>query len=95
MDSAINENTIVVAEDQQVSGNLPDGNAVILNLNSGVYYGVNAVGERVWSLVQKPISFAEIRDILMTEYDVDHNQCTEELKRLLQDMSAHGLIQIR
>jgi len=95
MDSAINENTIVVAEDQQVSGNLPDGNAVILNLNSGVYYGVNAVGERVWSLVQKPISFTELRDILMTEYDVDHNQCTEELKRLLQDMSAHGLIQIR
>jgi hypothetical protein len=95
MDFEINEKTIVVAENQQVSGNLPDGNVVILNLNNGVYYGLNSVGGRVWSLVQQPISTMVLRDTLLAEFDVDPIRCSRELQQLLSQMTAQGMIQVR
>ncbi len=40
------------------------GEAPILNLKSGVYFGLDAVGARIWSLLQKPVMLAEICDAL-------------------------------
>ena len=60
MSSLSDRTTVVVAKDQ-VSCDLA-GEAAILNLKNGVYYGLNTVGARVWNLVQEPKTFAELRD---------------------------------
>src|SRR5690348_4964282 len=74
--------TIVAARSQQVSADL-EGEAVILDLERGRYYGLNEVGARVWSLVQEPRSVSEIRDCLLGEYAVDASQCEADLFALL------------
>ena len=45
--------SVVVAAPRQVSSDLR-GEAAILQLESGVYYTLNAVGARVWTLLQQP-----------------------------------------
>ena len=54
-------NLVVVAAEDQISRDL-DGEAVILNMKSGVYCGLNEVGARIWQLIQKPMSVTHIRD---------------------------------
>ena len=66
----IEEETRVRAVDTQLSAPLGD-DAVVLEFNAGIYYGMNEVAARVWQLVQQPRSIAEIRDVIVTEYEVD------------------------
>lgn len=83
----------IVAAPQQISCDL-SGEAVILNLQTGVYYGLNPVGARVWELVQTPRTIPEIRDFLVNEYAVDPDSCERDLRSLLDELVARKLIQI-
>ena len=89
----ISEHAVVVAIRDQVSADLA-GEAAILNLKSGVYYGLNAVGARIWSLIQEPKSVEDIRDAILNEYDVDPERCESDLLQLLQQLAAEGLIEV-
>lgn len=83
----------VVAVKDQIYRDL-EGEAVILNLKSGMYYGLNEVGVRVWQLLREPTSVKEIRDTLLGEYEVESDQCEHELLALLQDLTDNGLIEV-
>lgn len=94
MEKEIFEDSIVVATMDQVSGDLSDGEVAILNLKDGVYYGLNSVGGRIWNLIQQPRYVREVRDILLDEYDIDHETCSLELFSLLRDLSKRKLIEV-
>ena len=70
----VSRNSTVVAAGDQVSSDL-QGEVAILDLKAGVYYGLDAVGARIWNLLQKPTTVNEIRDILLEEYDVEVDRC--------------------
>lgn len=89
----ISWHSIVVAAKDQVFCDLA-GEAVILNLKSGVYYGLDAVGGQIWNLLQVPITVSNIRDALLKEYDVEASQCECDLLALLQQLATEGLIEI-
>lgn len=67
---------------------------VILDVPAGVYYGLDAVGAYVWSLIQQPRTVAEVRDLLLAEFDVEPAVCTAELLTLLQQLADKGLIHV-
>lgn len=91
----INDNSILVANHQQVTGDLPDGDVVILSLRDGVYYGLNEVGARIWGLIQHPIRFSKIVEILVNEYQIDADQCYQDVSDLLDELLSRGLIQVK
>ena len=84
------DSTVVVAK-EQMSCDLDD-EAVILSLEKGVYYSLNPCGNRIWSLIQKPVKVGKIRDTLLEEYDIDKETCEEDLLSLLGDLNREGLI---
>ncbi len=81
----------VVCPDQ-VSCDL-GGEAAILNLQSGTYYGLDPVGATIWNLLQTPKTLAELRDAIRAEYDVDSTRCERDLQDLLDKLAAQHLIQ--
>jgi len=87
------ESRIAVSADQ-VSCDLA-GEAAILNLKNSVYYGLDPVGASVWSLIQEPKTVAEIREALLSIYDVDSSQLESDLQSLLTQLSEQGLIEIQ
>lgn len=91
---AIPLETTVVASLKQISCELAD-EAVILNLEDGVYYGLNTVASRVWGLVQEPRTVREIRDSLLSEYDIEESTCTRDLLDLLDRLQQWRLIELR
>ena len=92
--STISISSFVVAAQDQVSCELA-GEAVILNLKNDVYYGLDPIGARIWDLIQTPRSVAEVRDALLTEYDVEATRCEQDLFALLEQMVAQELIEIK
>jgi len=83
--------TTVCAVRQQISCEL-DGEAVILDMNTGTYYGLNVVGQTVWGFVQERRTFQQILEKLLQEYDVTRSQCENDLRELLKDLHDAGLI---
>jgi hypothetical protein len=87
------EGTVVRAARSQVSTVL-DGEAVLLELNRGVYFGLNKVGTVVWQLVQEPRTVASIRDAVCEEYDVLPEECLSDVSGLLERMRDEGLVEV-
>lgn len=93
MDSPLRLDSIVSATPQQVSCPLGE-EAAILNLKNTVYYGLDPVGARVWSLLQKARRVGELRDALVEEYEVEADRCERDLLELLEKMRSEGLIEV-
>jgi hypothetical protein len=83
----------IVATKEQIFCDLA-GEAAILSLKNGVYYGLNPVGARAWNLVQVPRTFAELRETLLGEYEVDASSLEFDLRELLSQLDEQGLIEV-
>jgi coenzyme PQQ synthesis protein D (PqqD) len=85
--------TLVAARDVMTADFAAD--VVLLNLQDGVYYGVEEVGARVWSLVQAPIALRAILDAIAVEFDVDHDRCARDVRAFVQQLVDRGLVAVR
>lgn len=85
--------TIVRAGKDQVAHSVSE-EAIILHMGSGVYYGLDPVGARVWSLVRQPRSVEEIRAMLLAEYEVEPARCEADLLELLEKLRDEKLIEV-
>jgi Coenzyme PQQ synthesis protein D (PqqD) len=94
MSTTISDHSVVVVTKHQVSCDLA-GEAAILNIKSGVYYGLNPVGARIWNLMQEPRKVAEIQNEITNEYEVEPERCARDLAALLEKLFAEGLIEVR
>jgi hypothetical protein len=88
----ITPHTMFVAAQGQLSCDLA-GEAAILHLARGQYYGLNPVGARIWDLVQQPREVAELREALLREFEVEPEVCERDLAALLGELAARGLIE--
>jgi hypothetical protein len=77
----------------QVSSSL-SGEAVILNLVSGTYYGLNPLGARIWDLIGEERTLAEIRDAILQEYEVAPERCMSDIRELVEKLATEGLVEI-
>ena len=94
MSQTISDRSVVVAAKDQVSCDLA-GEAAILNIKSGVYYGLDPVGARIWNLMREPREVSEIQNTITGEYDVEPEQCARDLMALLEKLLAEGLIELK
>jgi hypothetical protein len=83
-----------VAVRDQVSCEL-QGEAAILHLGSGIYYGLNRTGAWLWDLIQVPRTVAEIEVALVQKFDVEPERGTRDLHALLADLARERLIDVR
>lgn len=91
--STLPDTVTLAAAKQQASSYLPD-EVIILNLQSGIYYGLNQVGARFWELIQTPTSLAEVRSSLLEDYDVTVEECDRDLQTMVQKLADAGLITV-
>ena len=93
MESQYSPEMIVrVAGGRQLSTTLA-GEVVILDIEKGVYYGLDAVGADVWARLQSPSRLGELVDHVVDCYDVDRPTAQADIHSLLQEMFALGLIE--
>ena len=69
-----------------------DGEAVILDLASGTYFGLNTVGTRVWRMIEDGRNAAEVVDAIAAEYNADRATIARDVNRLLDELRVRHLI---
>ena len=69
------------------------GEAVILNMENGKYYGLNGVGVSIWKALGNAASRGEIESAILAEYEVDAETCRAEIEAFLSRMLNESLIE--
>jgi hypothetical protein len=97
MSSAVNDillSSVVVCSEENLSCDL-QGEAVILNLKSGTYFGLNSLGTRIWELIREPVRVSDVHQQLLQEYEVDAGLCEAELLLFLNQLQTNDLIKVQ
>lgn len=68
------------------------GEAVLLDLASETYFGLNPVGTRIWQLIGEGSALQAIRDTLVAEYDAPPEQIESDLLMLAAQLCDAGLV---
>jgi coenzyme PQQ synthesis protein D (PqqD) len=69
-----------------------DGEAVIINLDSGNYYSLVDVGSFIWGLVEKGASAGEVQDVILQAYQGDATDVDRGVQDLLAQLQQENLI---
>lgn len=71
-----------------------DGESVMLNLNSGRYFGLDETGTRMFDVLSRSHSVQAALKALLSEYDVTEDQLRQDLNDLVEKLVEHGLVEI-
>ncbi len=70
------------------------GEAVLLNLDSEVYFGLDEVGTRMLQVLDETDSIGAAREQLLAEYEVSPDRLQQDLLTLIEQLVAHGLVRV-
>ncbi|MFO0586342.1 MAG: PqqD family protein [Polyangiaceae bacterium] len=89
------EGTTTIARSEGVLSRVLDGEAVLLDTEGGAYFGLNAVGTRVWELIGSGGTTEDaLLTTLLTEFDVTRDVLAKDLRDLLAGLEQRHLIQV-
>ena len=89
--SALQTDTVIQVS-PRVLCKVLENEAVLLDLQSGEYFGLNEVGCRIWQLIPAQGSLGAIRNCLVEEYDVSTDQAWHDLEILIAELMQRGLV---
>ena len=68
------------------------GEAVLLNLATGTYFGLDTVGTRMWHLIADHGSTERVVETLLAEYEVEEVRLRCDLDNLIRQLLEKGLM---
>lgn len=68
------------------------GEAVLLELESGRYFGLNEIGTRIWNLLQPGSPLDAVFNALLDEYEVAPERLHEDLLGFIERLASQGLL---
>ena len=69
-----------------------DGEAVLLHLDTGVYFGLDPIGTRVWTLLLEHGSPAAVCERMLDEFEVSSDVLQSDVLRLFDELRDKGLV---
>lgn len=70
-----------------------DGEAVIVNVDSSYYYGLNGSGTTVWTLLaEAPRTLDDVASRLAEAYGLDAGRARDDVRQVIDHLMAEGLV---
>jgi len=71
-----------------------DNSAILLNLNSGSYYELNDVAHLIVQNLNNSISFKEIKEIVIENFDIEEDKCEKDILSFLQNLIERDFLEV-
>jgi hypothetical protein len=76
----------------QVMSRLVGDETVLLDLASGIYFGLDGVGKKVWEAVTEGRSLGEAATAIVNDYEVDESQAQSDVIEFAGELVTRGLL---
>jgi hypothetical protein len=83
-----------VINTSEVTGQVIDGEAIIMNLSTGMFYSTDKAGASIWGWIEQGLSVGEITAEITSQYDVLEAQARLDLEELVGQLIGENLVQI-
>jgi hypothetical protein len=71
-----------------------EGEAVLLDVERGEYFGLNEVGTRFWVHARETGDIDAIFERLLAEYEVEAETLMRDVEALVEDLARAGLVRL-
>lgn len=88
----ISLNTAVAKDSNQIIDRVVDGEALLINLQSGDYFSLNSTGTKVWENIDGSKTVQDLAELVLAEYDGDRDLIVADVLRLVNDLAGEGLV---
>lgn len=65
---------------------------VMMDLQHGLYYGLDDIGADIWARIETPIAFAALIDGLVVDYDAERGRIEGDVRKLISIMARHKVV---
>lgn len=65
---------------------------VMLDIESGFYFGLNTVGSEIWSHLSEPITIDDLINKLMARFDIDQATCQKDTTEFINQLLEKNII---
>lgn len=92
-EGAFRDDDVVARDEASLSATIDD-EAVLLQPDAGTYYGMNEVATLLWEALEEPATVAQLRSVLLSEFDVGRDVAERDLQAFLADLEDAGLVAV-
>lgn len=68
------------------------GEKVMIDFATGKYFMIKGVGNDIWDMIQNPVTYGEIVEKLLSEYDVTEEECKTSVSNFLTRLKELNFI---
>lgn len=79
---------------EEVAAKVIDGEAILINLATGVYYSMDKAGALIWEMITAAHSMEQIVAALTYRYEVSHEQACADVRRLGEELLQENLVKL-
>ena len=76
----------------EVKSQQVDDETVLLDLASGMYFGLDVVGRRIWELITQGKNLGEAASVITAEYEVEEALAQRDVIEFVRDLVDRGLL---
>ncbi len=82
----------LVVDESSVAGKVMDGEAIIIDLSTGVYYSADKVGGFIWSQIEGGSALVDIVDAVCAQYVIDPDQAKADVFGFVSQLVDANLV---
>lgn len=88
------ESTTTVIRTEGIMAAPMDQDIVLLNMAGNNYISLDAIGRRIWELLEAPILVEELCRQLGVEFDATQEQICADVLLFLNELETEGLVRV-
>ncbi len=89
--AVITPETVIRRSDSILASNL-ENEVVMMDVESGSYYGLEEPASRIWDLLAEPKSVSDLVVALQSEYDITPEQCQHEVISFVEELKKRKVV---
>lgn len=89
----IDERTLITRSTEVMTASVHD-ETVMMDIESGRYYGLDDIGSEIWRMLETPRRFGDLVDSLLKDYEADRAVIAADLRKLLSLMAEYKIVSL-
>jgi len=87
-------NTLKYIQNAEIIQSKIGEEVVMLDMESGFYFGLNSVASIIWGMMESGISFEDLCDQLTEQFEVERTLCEADTQELLDQLLEKKIIRV-
>jgi hypothetical protein len=82
----------VISRNPEIIHSAMDDEVVMMSVDQGLFFGIDAIGTHIWTLLETPLKVEDLIEKLMAHYNVEQAVCENDTLLFLNDMLGRKVI---